>query len=142
MELIDAKTYVELQYIPVNSVQEATEQLRHYENQPDVDYMDGILYSMNSGVIMIGRLTNEAIPGRTRRFDRAIDPWFYMHAENVLKQSKNEKVECRETIPVQAYLFRYDRGKLRLLSRLSLTPHYARCVLVRVARFQVLCHAL
>jgi FAD/FMN-containing dehydrogenase len=75
MELIDAKTYVELEYIPVKSTQEAVEQLRLYQGQPGVDYMDGILYSMNSGVIMIGRLTNDPIPGRIQRFDRAADPW-------------------------------------------------------------------
>ncbi|KAF1842269.1 FAD-binding domain-containing protein [Cucurbitaria berberidis CBS 394.84] len=110
MELIDAKRYVELQYIPVSSVQEATKQLRHYESQPGVDYMDGILYSMSSGVIMIGRLSDDAIPGRTQRFDGAADPWFYMHAEDVLKKSRDEKTDYRETIPVQSYLFRYDRG--------------------------------
>jgi hypothetical protein len=75
MELIDAKTYVELEYIPVNSTQEAVEQLRLYQDQTGIDYMDGILYAMDSGVIMIGRLTDDLIPGRIQRFDRAADPW-------------------------------------------------------------------
>jgi delta24-sterol reductase len=110
MELIDAKSYVELQYIPVHSTQEAVQQLRHYQNDPDVAYMDGILYSMTRGVIMIGRLTNTVIPGRTQRFDRAHDPWFYMHAEEVLKKVESDKTGYKETIPVQTYLFRYDRG--------------------------------
>lgn len=110
MELIGAKTYVELEYIPVRSTQEAVEQLRHYQNAPDVDYMDGILYSTNSGVIMIGRLSNTAILGRTQRFDRASDPWFYMHAEEVLNKLGDEKSTWMESIPVQTYLFRYDRG--------------------------------
>jgi delta24-sterol reductase len=111
MELIDARAYVELQYIPVDSVQEAVHQLRNHQDKPDVDYMDGIMYSMTSGVIMIGRLTNTTIPGRTQRFDRAQDPWFYMHAEDVLKKNRDDKMEAyKETIPVQTYLFRYDRG--------------------------------
>lgn len=110
MELIDAKTYVELEYIAVRSTQEAVQELRHYQNEPDVNYMDGILYSTNSGVIMIGRLTNAAIAGKTQRFDRASDPWFYMHAEEVLSKIGDEKATWKESIPVQTYLFRYDRG--------------------------------
>ncbi|KAH7073274.1 hypothetical protein FB567DRAFT_196570 [Paraphoma chrysanthemicola] len=110
MELVEAKSHVELQYIAVNSTQDAVQQLRHYESEADVDYMDGIMYSMTSGVVMIGRLTDQVDPGRTYRFDRAHDPWFYMHAEDVLKGLRSDKSEYRETIPVQTYLFRYDRG--------------------------------
>jgi hypothetical protein len=113
MELIDAKSYVELEYIPVSSTQEAVEQLRHYQHHSDVAYMDGILYSLTRGVIMVGRLTNQIIPGRVQRFDRAVDPWFYMHAEDILKQSSQQdgkNVNYKESIPVQTYLFRYDRG--------------------------------
>jgi delta24-sterol reductase len=110
LELIDARSNVELQYIPVNGTQEAVRQLRRYQEDPEVDYMDGIMYSMTSGVIMIGRLTDNAIPGKMQRFDRANDPWFYMHAEDILKKIEGDKSDYRETIPVQTYLFRYDRG--------------------------------
>jgi delta24-sterol reductase len=110
MELIDARSNVELQYMPVTSTQEAVQQLRRYQEDPDVNYMDGIMYSMTSGVIMIGRLTNITIAGKTQRFDRAQDPWFYMHAEEILKKIEGDGSDYRETIPVQTYLFRYDRG--------------------------------
>jgi delta24-sterol reductase len=110
LELIDARSNVELQYIPVTSTREAVQQLRQYQEDPEVHYMDGIMYSMTNGVIMIGRLTDNVIPGRIRRFDRANDPWFYMHAENILKEIEADKSDYRETIPVQTYLFRYDRG--------------------------------
>ncbi|OAL52756.1 FAD-binding domain-containing protein [Pyrenochaeta sp. DS3sAY3a] len=110
MELIPAKAYVEVEYIPVSSVDESVQLLRRYESDPEVDYMDGILYSMTSGVIMIGRLTDKALPDRTQSFDKASDPWYYMHAEEILKKNRDEKVNYRETIPVQSYLFRYDRG--------------------------------
>jgi delta24-sterol reductase len=110
MELIDARSNVELQYIPVTSTEEAVQQLRRYQEDAGVSYMDGIMYSMTSGVIMIGRLTNNQIPGKTQRFDRAQDPWFYMHAEEILKKTEADKFNYRETIPVQTYLFRYDRG--------------------------------
>jgi delta24-sterol reductase len=112
MELIEAKSYVELEYIPVRNVEEAVQELRHYEGESGVAYMDGIMYSMTSGVIMIGRLTDKAIPGRSPTFDKAADPWFYMHAEDVLKTmtSSRDAKHYKETIAVQTYLFRYDRG--------------------------------
>jgi delta24-sterol reductase len=110
LELIDAKSNVELQYIPVTSTQDAVKQLRQYQEDPEVNYMDGIMYSTTSGVIMIGRLTNNSIPGKIQRFDRASDPWFYMHAEDILKKIEGGNSDYRETIPVQTYLFRYDRG--------------------------------
>lgn len=110
MELIDAKSYVELQYIAVDGTQDAVRQLRKYQNEPDVDYMDGIMYSKTSGVIMLGRLTNDTIGGKVQRFDRRQDPWCYMHAEDVLRKIEHDKADYRETIPIQTYLFRYDRG--------------------------------
>ncbi|KAF1838583.1 FAD-binding domain-containing protein [Decorospora gaudefroyi] len=109
MELIDAKCYVELDYIPVKSTEEAVEQFRYYQDDVTVAYMDGILFSMTEGVVMIGRLTNTA-HGRIQRFDRATDPWLYMHAEDILKRMQAEKTMYREFVPVQSYLFRYDRG--------------------------------
>ncbi|CBX94639.1 hypothetical protein IAQ61_009325 [Plenodomus lingam] len=110
MELIDAKTYVELQYVPVGSTPEAVEKLRHYETQPDVDYMDGILYSPTKGVIIVGHLTDTPVHGKIQRFDRAIDPWHYMHAEKILDRIQDGKSIYKESVPVQTYLFRYDRG--------------------------------
>jgi len=111
MELIDAKSYVELQYIPVKSTQDAVEVLRKYQDTPDVDYMDGIMYSLTRGVIMLGRLTNTPIPDKIMRFDRPRDPWCYMHAESILNNLNTSAAQTyKESIPIQPYLFRYDRG--------------------------------
>ena len=116
MELIDAKSHIELEYIPVGSTDEAVKQLKQYQQQSDVTYMDGILYSPASGVIMIGRSTNQAPSGRIQRFDRASDPWFYMHAETIMEslaqtsQAFGRPITHKEYVPVKTYLFRYDRG--------------------------------
>ena len=72
-ELFDAKSDVELQYIAVKSTLGAVEKLRKYQDAPNVNYLDGITYSMTSGVIMIRRLTNKTIPGRVQRSDRPQD---------------------------------------------------------------------
>jgi hypothetical protein len=111
MQLIDAKRYVELSYIPVSSVQDSLRVLREAEADPSVDYIDGILYSLDSGIIMTGRLTDTPLPNKKpQTFDKATDPWLYLHAESILKKTRHDKVPYKESIPVQSYLFRYDRG--------------------------------
>lgn len=114
ISLIPAKTYVELTYWPVSSVTKAVEKLREVERvgRRSVDFVDGILFGKTEGVIMTGKLTDEKIEGReVQRFDRASDPWFYLHAKDVLKKkTKGDKEPYRESIPTPSYLFRYDRA--------------------------------
>lgn len=109
MELIDARPYVELEYRAVRSIKEATEVLQEAERDPSVDYIDGIMYSMTSGVIMLGRLTSEP-QGRIQRFDRASDPWMYLHAQDIANRWQPDQDVYKESVPVKSYLFRYDRG--------------------------------
>ncbi|KAF2752150.1 24-dehydrocholesterol reductase-like protein precursor [Sporormia fimetaria CBS 119925] len=111
MQLIDAKQYVELTYHPTSSVQESLQLLQTAEKDPSVDYIDGIQFSFTGGVIMTGRLTDTPIPGRKpQTFDKASDPWFYMHAEAIMKSTREGKALYKDTIPVTSYLFRYDRA--------------------------------
>lgn len=111
MELIDAEPYVELEYWPVRSMKEAVEVCQHAERDLTIDYIDGIMYSLNRGVIMLGRLSTDAIPGRIQTFDKASEPWLYLHAEDILKRNmKVDKDVYKESIPVKSYFFRYDRG--------------------------------
>ncbi|KAF2020357.1 FAD-binding domain-containing protein [Aaosphaeria arxii CBS 175.79] len=111
MELIDAKEFVELEYVPVSSIQESIEVLQRAEKDASVDYIDGIQFALDRGVIMLGRLSANILPGtEPRTFNRATDAWFYMHAEQVLEKHLGDEVCFKESIPVDSYLFRYDRG--------------------------------
>ncbi|OAG10578.1 FAD-binding domain-containing protein [Paraphaeosphaeria sporulosa] len=110
MELIDAQPYVELEYKAVTSVKEAVDVLQEAEQDSRVDYIDGILYSMTSGVIMIGRLQAEPIENRVRSFDKPSDPWFYLDAEQILKCIERGGKSYKQSIPIKSYFFRYDRG--------------------------------
>ncbi|KAF2192383.1 FAD-binding domain-containing protein [Zopfia rhizophila CBS 207.26] len=111
LELREAGKYVELSYWRVNSTSEAVEKLKEAEKDTNVDYVEGILFSRASGAIMTGRLTDESTLGRKpQTFDKARDPWFYIHAEDVLKKIEDKKEPYKESIPTKDYLFRYDRG--------------------------------
>lgn len=100
IQLIPSATYVELTYLPIKNAAEAISTLTQASHEP-YDYIDGILFALDHGVIMLGRLTS-ARTHRVQRFSRAHDPWFYLHAAAA--------GSATESIPVQDYIFRYDRG--------------------------------
>ena len=75
------------------------------ESKKAHDFMDGIMFSADRGVIMVGNLTNKK-DGKAVRFCRAWDDWFYLHAE---KRTNTASIRD-DYIPLYDYLFRYDRG--------------------------------
>lgn len=104
VQLMPAKKYVQLTYVPVTSFQEAVNVIKQATDQK-YDYIDGIMYGADHGVVIGGRLSN-AISGKLQRFTRAKDPWYYLHAAAIDKRAQ----KVIETVPLVDYLFRYDRG--------------------------------
>lgn len=102
INLIPAKKYVNLTYLPVESFDEAIKTLST-ETKKDHDYVDGIMFSHKRGTIIVGKLSDECV-GEKRRYSRARDEWYYLDAE------KNASTQVTQTIPIKDYLFRYDRG--------------------------------
>ena len=107
IDLTEAKKYVELVYHPVSSMTEAVQRFDDLTEDPFTEYIDGIMFAPNKGVICSGRMTNAAKP-RVQRYTRAKDPWFYRQAQkNIAKPNEKPVIE---SIPLTDYLFRYDRG--------------------------------
>lgn len=104
VQLIPAKTYVNVTYFPVKSFDEATRLLRKLTAR-NYDFLDGILYASDVGVIIAGKLGNQPV-GQVQTFSKRRDPWFYLHAEKQARAAERQ----REAVPVKDYLFRYDRG--------------------------------
>jgi len=69
------------------------------------DYVDGIMFAKNSGVLMLGKLTDQE-NFHIRKQSGWLNDWYYMHVKDII--GKNEKSD--EIIPTKDYLFRYDRG--------------------------------
>lgn len=109
LQLIKASRYVEATYHPINSMEEATATLLDFTSKPDeFDYIDGIMYSQNSGAIVTGRMTDNPSAGiPEQRFSDPKDPWFYLH---VKERIRNCEAPTSDVIPLPDYLFRYDRG--------------------------------
>ncbi|VUC23769.1 unnamed protein product [Clonostachys rosea] len=110
VRLVEAKKLVKTTYRKVTGISDAVAEVQSQTENPDVDYVDGIMFSREHGVIITGELTDTMPAGGTlRTFSNAHDPWFYMHVSDTTKDlaSSNTIVEY---IPLGEYLFRYDRA--------------------------------
>ena len=104
LRLVPAKDFVYITYHAIKSFDEMT-RLIGKETGEAVNFVDGIMFSKNSGVVMSGNFSEKQnLPIST--FSKPSNEWFYLHAEKISKHS--EKYE--EIIPIKDYLFRYDRG--------------------------------
>jgi delta24-sterol reductase len=109
VRLTKAQDAVQLRYHHTSSVKETIVLLAKMckDRQADFDFIEALQYSMQHGIIITGRhvsSTCSTVRGVTRqRFDRAIDPWFYMHARETFDS-------YTDVVPTQSYLFRHDRG--------------------------------
>ncbi|KAF2754580.1 FAD-binding domain-containing protein [Pseudovirgaria hyperparasitica] len=108
IRLVERRRFVEVTYDPVSSIPEAVAKIEDCRANKEVEYVDAILYSANSGVIVTGRQTDGATGLRKQGFLKSTDPWFYLHAKKILK--KNKEKPTKELVPIEDYLFRYDRG--------------------------------
>jgi delta24-sterol reductase len=107
MRLIPAKKHVALTYHPVSSFSEAITKIVNFSNDPDIDFLDSIIFSRTKAAIMTGVFTNNASGKPVQRFSRARDQWFYIHARRSLVSEGEPKTDI---VPLADYLFRYDRG--------------------------------
>lgn len=115
IKLITAKKYVHTRYHRTNSVAEAVKLVKEQTTMSENDYVDGILYSKEHGVVVTGTLTDEKPNDvKPQTFSGAWDPWFYLHVEErtstpAAKDNSTAGPE-EDYIPLAEYLFRYDRG--------------------------------
>ncbi|KAF4437470.1 FAD-binding domain-containing protein [Fusarium austroafricanum] len=106
IELIEAKKFVKTTYHSRPTVKQTVEMVQKEGCNPSNDYVDGIIFSKDHGVVITGEMTDES-PGRTQTFSHATDPWFYLHVQDKTSLLPSKVTEF---IPLAEYLFRYDRG--------------------------------
>jgi hypothetical protein len=108
IQLIDAANYVELTYHPVSGVPEIVQKMEEATKDTSINYLDGILFARDCGVICTGRLINTLREDLSvQHFSGPRDPWFYLHARKMIN---NRIIPHTEAVPLVDYLFRYDRG--------------------------------
>ncbi|TDZ24533.1 Delta(24)-sterol reductase [Colletotrichum orbiculare MAFF 240422] len=115
LQLIEAKKFVKTTYHRTHSVAEAVETARAETLNSDNDYVDGILFSKDHGVVITGKLV-DGIPAESRpqTFSGAWDPWFYLHVKDRTAGAASSAIESLapavDWVPLAEYLFRYDRA--------------------------------
>ncbi|KAL1897935.1 hypothetical protein Sste5346_003787 [Sporothrix stenoceras] len=113
LQLVPARKYVKTTYHRCNSVSETIRLIREKtdlkQNTNSADYVDGILFSKEHGVVVTGEMTDEEPPSGqpVQTFSHPRDPWFYLHVQDKTKSLTSTPIEY---IPLAEYLFRYDRG--------------------------------
>ena len=68
IQLIEAKSYVKLTYFPVSSISQALGVMQQATKDVSNDYLDGIMFSRNRGVICVGHLTNDVSGNKVQGF--------------------------------------------------------------------------
>ncbi|RAK77827.1 FAD-binding oxidoreductase [Aspergillus fijiensis CBS 313.89] len=156
-----ALPFVELTYLSTTSMSEAMDTIRASTADPTIEYLDGIVYAKDHIVICAGKLT-DTLPTATatspaaapiQQFTRPHDPWFYLHAQARAPRRPSPSASPtppslpKDHIPLQDYLFRYDRGAFwtgRYAYSYFLTPftHLTRYLLDNFMHTRVMYHAL
>jgi Delta24-sterol reductase len=110
LKLIEAKKFVKVTYERKPSIAAAVKALEKDSADPDTtpfEYIDGIQFSPDHGVVIKGELTDEKpTDAKLQTFSNPWDPWFYLHVQDI---TKSQEV-VTEYVPLAEYLFRYDRG--------------------------------
>ncbi|KAJ9627645.1 hypothetical protein H2203_002857 [Taxawa tesnikishii (nom. ined.)] len=125
IKLISSGKFVELTYLPVHSFSDAVARMDACIAEC-WDYVDGIMYSGNMGVIVVGRITDRRTTGLpVVKFTRARDKWYFLHAHSQAAHLRNTicttcyfgdarparlSEKASELVPLYDYFFRYDRG--------------------------------
>ncbi|KAG6040259.1 hypothetical protein E4U41_001095 [Claviceps citrina] len=114
LRLVEARRFVRTTYHRTGSVAEAVERVRAETRDPRNDFVDGILFSRDHGVVVTGTMTDEEPPrgARVQTFSNARDPWFYLHVRDRTSNpsSSASSSPAVDYIPLAEYLFRYDRA--------------------------------
>lgn len=108
LKIIPAKKYIRLHYQPVYSVDEMVAVFeRASRDTGNNDFVEGLVYSRDSAVIMRGTFADSIGPdGALNPIGRWHKPWFYKHAETYL----DKKQDGVEYLPLRDYFHRHTRS--------------------------------
>jgi delta24-sterol reductase len=108
LKIIPAKKYVRIEYHPVYSLDDLVGMFEgESRNADDNDFVEAILYSRESAVVMRGKLCETIEPdGALNAIGRWYKPWFYKHVQTYLA---NNTVGV-EFLPLRDYYHRHTRS--------------------------------
>jgi Delta24-sterol reductase len=106
MRIIPVQPFVHVTYEPVRGIPHMSETFRRETCRTDTaDFVEGIVFSREEAVIMTGRFTPTAKPGKVHAANRWYQPWFAGRSRGFLKTGAHD-----EYIPLVDYYRRHVRG--------------------------------
>ncbi len=110
LRIVPAKKYVHLTYLPYRSKTAFLRRFAEESSKPfeqAADFIEGLMFSDDTGVLMLGNFSDQAPPGKRRNaINRFWKPWFYEHVRSFLRQGQGGE----EWIPLRHYYHRHTRS--------------------------------
>ncbi|XP_063852510.1 delta(24)-sterol reductase-like [Scylla paramamosain] len=107
IKIIPAARFVKVEYKPCysldNLVDTFTAETRRTEGN---QFVEGLMYSLHSGVVMTANMSNTAEPGKINEIGRWFKPWFFKHVGAYLDKGEGGV----EYIPLRDYYHRHTRS--------------------------------
>jgi delta24-sterol reductase len=106
VRIIPAQPFVHVTYEPVRGMADACELFRREACRDDAaDFVEGFMFTRDEALIMTGRFSPTAKPGKIHAANRWYQPWFAGRSRKFLKTGRHE-----EYIPLVDYYRRHTRG--------------------------------
>lgn len=107
IDIIPYKPFIQLTYHNVSTLDEVVDTFTKVTNDKTVDSVEGIMYTLDTGVIMSGIFVDK-VPsgGKINRVSKWYKPWFYKHVQTFMKNDK----ESVEYIPTVDFFHRHNKA--------------------------------
>lgn len=105
LRIIPAPPWVRLDYHYVVSAEQAYSTMARLIGSPGApEFVEGLLFSADEGVIITGEFADRLEPGAINQVGRWYKPWFHEHAR---ARGRRPSPEC---LPLRQYYHRHSRG--------------------------------
>ena len=144
LDIVPYKPYIKMNYQKAYSLKEMSKELHDACNDPEVDSVEGLMYSKDSAVIMRGKFVDSVPSGASyNAIGRYYKPWFYKHVKSILDGPDSPTVEF---LPTKGFYHRHNKCLFWLMSIIvpfgnnpmfrwlfgwSLPPHYSLIKFIR-----------
>ena len=98
LDIVPYKPYIELSYTRTQTLDEFEMELKDACYDPNVDSVEGIMFSLDKSIIMRGRFV-DCIPksGVKNNIGRWFKPWFHTHVQTFLNAPSKTNMEYLPT---------------------------------------------
>ena len=104
IDIVPSKRFVQLDYIPVYSLDQMVETFEREVERVDpgvADFVECLVFSKDRAVVMTGRMVDSCKPGQLNAIGKWYKPWFFKHVQTFLDSGAHT-----EYIPLRDYYHR------------------------------------